>query len=214
MIALATLRTQLRRHLATDDTDLPDSDADLLLNRTYWELQEKFHLRETEASTTITTVAGTREYTLPASFESLRLSSYVDPDTDQHTKLEQMSQKTYEDLYNADAENESAPTNYFRDNDSIFFWPTPDAIVTIVIWHRAKLDDLSVANTEPQLPRSWQEMLLIGAVYRGFMMMNDYTKANAAKSHYIQLIQSAVPVESKEQEDYSTAGVSVRGREY
>lgn len=214
MLSLPTLRLELRKHLGQDEDDLPDDDADLLLNRTYWEILEKFHIRETESSTTITTVAGQREYELPPSFESLRISSFVDPDSGQHTKLDRISIKDYENIYQDDSDAEGPPTKYYRQNDSIVLWPTPDQVYTIVIYYLQTLDDLSDADPNPALPKSWQELVLLGATWRGFLQVNDYTKAPLAQKTYAQLLSTAVPVESKEEWDSSTAGVSVRGREY
>lgn len=214
MISLPTLRNELRVHTGQDDSDLPDDDADLLLNRTYWEIQEKFHLREVESSSTFNTVVGTRQYDLPPSFESLRISAIKDPDSELHSQLIRISIKDYENIYSEDTEQQGMPQKYFRGNANIILWPTPDEIYTIILHYRQQLSDLSDDNINPQLPRSWQEMLLMGAVYRAFIRNNDYNKGNNAKAHYIQLIQSAVPVESKEEWDSSRAGVQVLGREY
>ena len=214
MLSLPTLRAELRKHLGQDEDDLPDDDADLLLNRTYWEILEKFHVRETESSTTFTTVASQREYELPPSFESLRVSSFVDPDSGQHTKLDRISIKEYENIYSDDTDEEGPPTKYFRGNSAIVLWPTPDDVYSIVIHYNTQLDDLSDDNVDPALPKSWQEMVLMGAVWRGFLQVNDYVKAKMASATYSQMVSTAVPVESKEEWDSSTAGVSVRGREY
>lgn len=213
-ISLSTLRSELRINLGVDSTDLPDADADLLLNRTYWEILEKFHLRETESSTTLTTTASDPELSLPASFESLRISSIIDPDDLQHYQLKQISIKDYERYKNDDTENDSFPEMYVREADKILLWPTPDDEYDVVIYYRTQLADLSNANTTPDLPKSWQELLILGSVYRGFLRLNDYDKANAAKAHYIGTLNSMVPVESKEEWDTSTAGVRVLGREY
>jgi len=214
MLSLITLRSELRLHTGQDELDLPDPDADLLLNRTYWEIQEKFHLRQTEASTTFPTVASQREYDLPPSFESLRISAIRDNETFKDNLLDRMSIKQYENTYIADTESEGKPKKYYRSNDTIVFWPTPDQVYTVVLHYLQQLDDLTDANLDPQLPRSWQEMLLQGAVYRGFYRNNDYKKGDSAKAAYIQLIQSAIPVESKEEWDSSRARVLPLGRDY
>jgi hypothetical protein len=125
-----------------------------------------------------------------------------------------MSIKQYENTYIADTESEGKPKKYYRSNDTIVFWPTPDQVYTVVLHYLQQLDDLTDANLDPQLPRSWQEMLLQGAVYRGFYRNNDYKKGDSAKAAYIQLIQSAIPVESKEEWDSSRARVLPLGRDY
>jgi len=213
-IALSTLRTEVREALAMDITDLPNATVDLLLNRTYWELLEKFHIRETESSTTLTTNQGQREYLLPPDFESLRISAIIDPETSQHHKLSMFSVKEYEVLQNDDVDYESRPTNYFRANESLILWPTPDAIYTVILHYRQTLADLSDTNTSASLPKSWQELLVFGAIFRGWLRVNDYDRANSMKAHYIAMINSMVPQESKEESDTSTAGLQLLGREY
>jgi len=211
---LSSLRTELRTSLALDIQDLPNAEADSLLNRTYWELLEKFHIRETESSTTLTTNAGQREYLLPPDFESLRISAIMDPETFQHTQLVLFSVKQYEGMYSESASEQAAPTHYFRANESIILYPTPDDVYTIVIHYRQTLSDLADVTPNPSLPKSWQELLIFGAVFRGWFRLNDYDRANAAKAHYIGMLNSMVPQESKEESDTSMAGLRVIGRTY
>lgn len=214
-ISLDTLRSELRVHLSVDALDLPNTDADLLLNRTYWEILEKFHIRETESATTLNTVAGTREYSLPVSFESLRISSVVDPDSDQHTPLRNMSIKEYEKLYNQNEDNQAMPERYFRGRESLILWPTPDDVYVIVIHYRETLEDLADAEPDPMLPKSWQELLILGSTYRGFIRQNDYDKAGPAKRVYYDMLNTMVPQESKEEYDTSDAGLQPKGmRDY
>jgi hypothetical protein len=211
---LTKLRADVRKGLALDATDLPNADVDSLLNRTYWEILEKFHIRETESSTTFTTNQGQREYVLPPDFESLRISAIVDPDTLKHSKLDLFSVKEYEQVYNEDEAEEGFPTKYFRANESIILWPTPDDTYDIVIHYRQRLEDLADGNIDPMLPRSWQELLIFGAIFRGWLELNDYERANAMKAHYIGMLNSMVPQESKEESDTSLAGLQLLGREY
>jgi len=213
-IPLSTLRTEVREALAVDATDMPDAVIDLLLNRTYWELLEKFHLRETESSTTLTTNQGQREYILPPDFESLRISAIIDPETNQHYKLSMFSVKEYEQVQNDEVEHEAFPTNYFRARESLILWPTPDDVYTVILHYRQTLADLSNAAPDPNLPKSWQELLVFGAIFRGWLRVNDYDRANSMKAHYIGMINSMVPQESKEESDTSTAGLQLLGREY
>lgn len=214
-INLATLRSELRIALSVDDIDLPDPGADLLLNRTYWEIAEKFHIRETESATTFNTEEGIREYALPSSFESLRISAIVDPISSQHAQLTNMSIKEYENLYNESEDNYAMPTRYFRGNESIILWPTPDDEYVVIIHYRFQLTDLADADPDPLLPKSWQELLLYGATYRGFVRFNDYDKANAARALYFSTLGSMVPQESKEEWDTSRSGVQPLGmRDY
>jgi hypothetical protein len=211
---LTKLRADVLKGLALTSGDMSPADVDSLLNRTYWEILEKFHIRETESATTFTTNQGQREYVLPPDFESLRISAIVDPNTMQHSKLDLFSVKEYEQVYNESEEEQAFPTKYFRANESIILWPTPDDTYDIVIHYRQTLADLATGNPDPALPRSWQELLIFGAIFRGWLELNDYERANAMKAHYIGMLNSMVPQESKEESDTSLAGLQLLGREY
>lgn len=214
-INLTQLRSELRFALGVDSLDLPDADADLLLNRTYWEILEKFHIRETESSTTFNTSVGVREYVLPATFESLRISAIVDPTSSQHIPLLNISIKEYEKLYNEDENYRAIPEKYFRGNESIILWPTPDDAYKVIIHYRQTLDDLSDDNVNPLLPKSWLEVLIYGATYRGFIKFNDYEKAKPSRDVYVSTLNSMVPQESKEEWDTSKARLQPLGmRDY
>lgn len=213
-INLGLLRTELREHLGVDSGELSDSSADLLLNRTYWELMAKFHFRETESSTTMTTTQGMREYPVPVDLDSLRISAIVDPLSGQHTQLERMTIKQYESDYSQDTEEQGFPTKYFRADGSIVLWPTPDDTYTIVLHYRTRLNDLADSGDIPNFPQDWHEIILKGAVWRGYTRFGDYQRSPKAKSDYYDAIATAVPTESKEEFDSSTAGVSVLGRDY
>lgn len=214
-IPLSTLREQVRKALAIDIDDMDDPEIDLLLNRTYWEICEKFHIRETESSTTLATVAGQREYILPPDFESLRISAIIDPDSLQHHKIGLFSVKQYEEKQNDSDDHRDFPTNYFRAKESIILWPTPDLDnYTVILHYRERLADLEDGEPNAQLPRSWQELLIFGATFRGWLALNDYDRANAMKAHYIGMLNSMVPQESKEEFDTSMAGLQLKGRIY
>lgn len=213
-INLQTLRDKVRRATGQDSDDLTDAECDLLLNQTYWEIQEKFHIREVESSTTFSTAEGQREYELPPSFESLRISAIRDNESGDDAELDRMSIKEYESSYSADTEKQAKPTKYFRAANAIILWPTPDDIYTVILHYRTKLDDLTDSNVDPQLPRSWQEMLYVGAVARAFFDNGDFENEKKSNAKYVQLINSAVPVEAKEEWDSSKAGVQPLGIEY
>ena len=102
-IDLAVLRTELRVNLGyeTDDTgELSNTDADLLLNRAFWELMNKFNFREEEKSSTFPTIAGTEFYSLPTLFESVRNITIQDPGTNSAEAWAPLERITLEEYTN------------------------------------------------------------------------------------------------------------------
>lgn len=218
MIDLPTLRAELRQLLGVDSDDLPDDTdivnnkvgANLLLNQSYWELLDKFPFREKEVSATFLTVAGTRYYQVPTSFEALRQLSIEDPNSQQHTPLERMTVYEYEQLFVNNDAARGQPTKYAREKDGIRLWRTPDAVYTLTLKYWTVLSDLSDSNA-PQLPQSWDEIVLAGAVWRGFFHLGDHARMASSKAIHTSLINSAVPTEAKEESDTHLGGVEVAG---
>jgi hypothetical protein len=121
-ISLATLENELLAHLGLDLSDFTNglTDVDLLLNRSWWDIADKFKFREKEASSTFVTVAGTKTYlpatiAAPSAFDSLRLLAIEDPITKEHTQVELMTLQDYESQYINATTEQAMPTKYIRD---------------------------------------------------------------------------------------------------
>lgn len=218
-LSLETLENELLAHLGLDASDFTNglSDVDLLLNRSWWDISDKFKFREKEASTTFVTVAGTRQYICadivsPSAFDSLRLLSIEDLVTFQHDPLLNMTLKVYEGLYINNTTEQAKPTNYIRDGGNIILYPTPDKVYTLTLYYRSTLSDLAVSGAP--IPESWHEIILYGALWRGFARLGDYNRLNGAKKQWASLIESSSPIEAKEASNNPMAGLEVPGREY
>ena len=72
---------------------------------------------------------------------------------------------------------------------------------------------MAVAEEKTSL-QSWHEIVLYGGLWRAFIGMNDYQRANAAKQHQSALVASSVPVEAKEEYDSHRAHLEVIQNEY
>lgn len=213
-IDLTVLRTELRVHLGleTDDTgELSNNDADLLLNRAFWELMNKFNFREEEKSSTFPTISGTEFYSLPTLFESVRNISLQDPDNSETwVPLDRITIDEYSKNLDDASDAESKPTRYFREDNGIRLSPIPDkATYVIKLKHRVTLADLSGSNTTVVIPEVWHELILFGGIWRALLRLKDYEASREIKNQQIALINSTVEVEAKEEIDSPLAGVEI-----
>lgn len=215
-LVLADLENELQEHLGLDDTDKGQAPwtidkIDLLLNRSYWAIAYKTPFREKEISSTFSTVAGTRLYSLPTLFEALRQLSVEDPNDFSHLPIQRTTVYDYEKRYVNDPTgvDQDKPLWYTREGLGIRLLPTPDKVYTITIKYWSTLADLSSTNITPPIPQVWHEIILFGAIFRGFLRMGDYARAQAAKAHFKELIGELEPVESKEETDTHLGGVDV-----
>jgi hypothetical protein len=204
---LVQLRKGLRKNTGTDESDLPDEDADLYLNRAYWELLDKFPFREKEVTVTFMTEAGKRLYNVPSPFEALRKLSILDPDTQKHDVIDPMTIDEYENEYSPEDSAQDIPTRYVREGCAVRLWPTPDAAYEVTMKYWTVLADLSDINLTSPLPQSFHEVIEYGATWRVFVSHKNYKDAGDAKNLQNMLLLSAVPTEAKEEEDRTRAGV-------
>ena len=70
-LSLQNLRDRLRKATGTDTDDLTNADADLYLNMSWWELQDKVNFREREFISEFTISEGDRSITLSDEITSL-----------------------------------------------------------------------------------------------------------------------------------------------
>lgn len=221
MTDLATLRVEIRGLLGVDETDLPNDTVvtsgsekvglDLLLNQAYWEVLDKNHFREKEVTATFPTVAGTRFYKVPSSFEALQQLSIEDLDSGLHSPLERATEYEYESIFQNTTDSQGKPSKYLREGNGIRLWLTPDNAYTVTIKYWKELTDLSSTNLNPEIPRTWHEIIKYGAAWRGAAQLGDYAKVQMFMAIHGGLMKSAVTVEAKEEGDTHTGGVEVLG---
>lgn len=213
-LTTASLITELREHLgALSTTELSNADALVLLNRSYWELLDKFPFREKEATATFVTSDGGRNYHVPNPFEALRQLSIQELDSELIHVLERKGVWEYEKDRSESDDDKGFPTGYYREGSKIRLDPVPDDIYTVTIKYWTVLDDLDAADT-PAIPQSWHEIILFGAIWRGFQRLRDFEAATYYKGQQIAFINSAVPTEAKEETDSRVTGLEVLGRDY
>ena len=213
-ISTSSLITELREHLGNlSVSELSDADALLHLNRSWWEILNKFPFREKELTATFSTVVGTRNYALPVPFDALRQLSIQDPDSGELTVLKRDTIFSHEEERDVDSDSQGKPERYVREDSMFRLKPTPDQEYTIIIKYWTVLDDLDT-DENPAIPQEWHEIILFGAVWRGFLRLRDFSASNQYKIQQVALINSTVPVEAKEEFDSHTTHVEVLGRDY
>lgn len=204
-LSLSTLRSELREHLGVDDSELIDAEADLLLNRSWWEIADKFNFREKESSVTVATVADTREVPLPVDAEALQFAAIEHPVNGQRFPLYPMDFEDYERSYSVEVR--SRPTHYVRRGSEIILYPTPGQAYSVTYHYWTTLAD--IASGGVTVPQAWHEIILYGAVWRGFARAGDWNRRTAAKATQVELVETMETVPTKEKENRQLSGVQV-----
>ena len=218
-IVTTNLETELRAHLGDLSTqELSSADALLLLNRAYWELLDKIHFREKEASSDEVTVAGQEDYDVPDPFEAVQLITIEDPDSHVWTPLNRLGDYAFEldkDDGSVAAEDylRGTPVSYMRYGSKIKLRPMPDKVYNFKIKYWTTLDNLT-NSVNLSLPPSWHEVVLYGAVHRGYLRLRDFEAASEFKVMQDNLLASSQPVVAKEERDSHVVGLQAMGRSY
>jgi hypothetical protein len=186
----------------------------LLLNRSYWDIIDKYKFREKETSVVFQTIPGVRRYNMPTPFEALQQLSIEDLNSFKHKVLKNITKFEYENRYINDpaGTQQKKPWAYFREGACAVLFPTPDQAYNITLKYWTVLSDLDLVGVPP-IPQSWHEIILAGAIWRGFWRGGDYERMRASQAAWAEMINSQVTTESKEETDNHTAGVAVLNRD-
>lgn len=199
-ITLARMRYRLRQGLGgLDTTDLPDVDADELLNWALWELEDKFPFKEKECLRTAQTLDGMKSYDLPSDLDALKGVAIQDSEG-QWYPLERISEHREDEIFRDSADTEARPTKYYREDDKIVLHPTPDKAYTMQIRMWRTVASLLEGQVEtPGLPRNWHELVIEGAIARGHFYSQDYDEARQATNFQLGKVRGAVLSIGKEE---------------
>lgn len=211
--SLALLREDLRTSLGMDTDDLVDVAADRLLNRSWWEMQSAVRFSEGEGETTLALVEGTDSYSMPTS-DIMAIQSVVLQDigeTDYH-RLIRIDDWNMFDKEDTNTGQRNIPTHYSRRGLLMIFWPTPDEAYSVLIKYRKTLQDLQTSG--PEIPQEWHELILWGAVSRGFDLRGDTNRAQIFRNKQAMSLSILKSQEVKEVEDVRFSGFKLMRRGY
>lgn len=198
---ISQMRSELRVHLGNlSSTALPDGDADLLINRSWWQIQNALGFEELKNQRSFSTVVGTNSYAIVPTVdeESIRSLSYYNESGSSipiyPVKLDEFIEK-----HTTDENLRGAPENYIREGDNIVIWPTPDDVYDIVLYYLATLADWNDANPNNPIPQSAHEIILYGAVWRGYDRLGNLARSSSFMDKQKSLISVFVLPSAKDQ---------------
>lgn len=204
---------ELKEHLGLDpdESELSSSDALLLLNRSFWEMLNKIEFKEKERTIPFTLVAGVRKYKVPTILASIVGVSVIDPVSLKTERLEKIDNYLYDLDYVGATAEWAKPTKYYREENYLIFLNTPEQAYNVELRCLITLDDITDDTVFPKAPQEWHEVIMYGAVSRGFMRLGDYNKAGAARAFQSSLWDTLEPTKAKETEDHHEARFEVKG---
>lgn len=199
-------------------TAMTTDQMDLYLNRAFWEVQNKFPFREKQFIDTFPTVVGVRNYDVSFPTEAvdhIAIEKLDDSGMKQHYPLIQITRDVYEQLYANNQDQWDIPVKYVREGCIVRMWPTPDQIYTVIMRRLVALTDLSSINSVSTLPQVWDEIIILGGLWRACVDLGDVARASYFKSLQAEMINTIIPAQVKEEQSNSQlAHVEVPVLEY
>lgn len=187
-----TMRSEVRDALGVDATDLDNPATDLLLNRALWDILNKLDFKVEDKRTSLSTVAATRTVAFAGDqIESIRNISILDPNSQLVTSLKKVAVKEYENMRDEDPLNEGQPEYYYLEGTDIFLHPVPDAVYTLTVISEQTVADLNdTTELTSTLPKEVDEIITLGAIWRGFLKFGDIQRMAMVKSGYNDMIRA------------------------
>ncbi len=220
-LTLQEMRDLVRKGLGNITIqDLGNDEVDRFLEMSFWELEAKYPFKEKECRIEFPLVIGTHMYELPnftvpdlVDVEALQSVSILDSDNTTHP-LPRMTQSWWDTVYTHEksktkTEFRALPKYYVRMDETLILHPTPDKAYVIRLYFLKTLKTVIETPNEPDLPRSWHEIVVEGAITRGLFYDQDYAEAAQAANFPLSKIRSSVPVEAKEESDSHYAGLEI-----
>lgn len=209
-LSLAQLRQDLRDHLGVDESDLIDADADRLLNRSWWPMAAQLRFNEKDAEFSFTTVASQQDYAFPSNSDAVERVVIKDPDTGSWEPLAKIDDWTM--FEKQDEDEDAVPSHYSRRGSEFILWPVPDSAYEVRVKYQQTLVDLQASG--PGVPQEWHEVILWGAVSRGFFQLGDWARGKEAQNQQAVFLQSLSTQEERETIDRPMVGLRVLKRKY
>jgi hypothetical protein len=203
---IGNMRAGIRKATGIEagDPDLTTPEIDLYLNRSLWEIDNKFPFKEKEKTVTFETIVDVRNYDVPEPVDAVKSLAIQDLHSAQTKTLRYMETFEYDNNYTANSDFNGKPWGYTREG----------CFVRLVLKRWITIDDLTDANATAELPIVWHEVIQLGGLWRCFIDLGDVARANQIKNHQVALINSIVPTQAKEEGNDKYAGVEVLRADY
>lgn len=182
--SLAEMRTRLRVELG-NRADLAAATIDEWINDAYLDFYASLDLPDSKRSFPVTLTAGQALYLLPATMDTVRGVAATDTSSTDTGAALRVSD---EFLYRKRPIQSGPPEEWFRYQNMLVLWPTPDAADVLSVDGRIKPAKLTADTHYPILEDKLHEALFKGAKYRGWEALQNDTKAATTMNEMTRLI--------------------------
>ena len=183
--SLLMMRTRLILELGAR-SDIPVPIWNEWINDAYQDVYASLNLPESKRSFELVTVDQQPLYLLPPTVDSVRNVSVVDPDDDTNgLDFSKIDLDSYRKL----PPSCGAPEAWFREQNVLVLWPTPDQGYTLTVDVIAKPTNLSLDDHFPIVEDKWHEIILRSAKVRAWEGVQNDTKSALVENSVARQVQ-------------------------
>lgn len=197
-MTLAEMQDELDAMLGRRADIVPERFA-LWLNQSYTDICTSLDIDELKGGLGLLMIADQPLYLLPYAVSTIMGAAMVLPTSVRISggyPLDKTDLTTYRSL---EAEGDD-PRMFFRLNNMLVVWPTPDEARTLALDVRIRPQWLAATTDSPILGTEWHEGILLGARQRGFAALMEYDKAASAGNEFVTFMRRRTDREAKETE--------------
>jgi len=196
---LATVRTDIKDRLR--NSNYTDALVDQYINASQRHITNRYKFRFMENTFDGTVAQGTYVYALPTDFSQAISFRITDPDGDvidlTHSYLDVNDFDQY--YTHPDADNQGTPMRWTIYGDNFHVYPIPDGTYTLTLRYLKTATILDEDSDVPEIPETFQEALITGALYRILQSDDLYDEASLVKNEHIALVEDMVNRNNKPQ---------------
>jgi len=170
----------------------------LTTRNAFWGVRRRFSFPQLETSQTDNTADGSPTIDVPT--DTLIIRHVWDSTND--VKLIRIPFSTYITYSGrADTSSEGKPTQWVRNGDYIYLYPTPDSAYTMYMYYRKRPAELVDASDTTLVGAEWDEPILRIAKVLALRKMNQYSEAKQEQDYAEDMIRGIVGIYDQESFD-------------
>ena len=94
-----------------------------------------------------------------------------------------------------------------KPSGALFLRPVPDStVITLLVHYWKKITAFSTSGTTSPFPDDWDDVILAGAIYRGFRYYGEFDRYQNVRNDYLALLKSRV--NDSQMEEFPIGGLS------
>lgn len=176
----AAIRDWVREQTLQEVDDLNDTKINNMLDQAVRDTSSRFHWPFLQTSTTITTVAATQTYAMPAD----HVHTFSITDQDRKVRLREVSKADIWQRYGSDFPD-GQPRGFFVWGDTIYMVPVPDTVITYDHYYYKQPTVMANDTDTPEWDSQFHLVIADFAIARIWEREEDFIKAESSMAAYL-----------------------------